>query len=298
MQPRIKEMKFATHFQEVLDRKPLSIRDRVRSIALDVLYFLEQLKGNRSLLNKPRVQLLYFHHIFEDEEVKFRALLKKLAKNHTFISHSEAVERILTNKIDKPYISFSSDDGLKNNLKAAEILNEFGASCCFFINTDLIDSTDFETIAKHCEEKIDFPATEMLSWDEVKLLQEMGHEIGSHTLNHNKITDMSFEQILEDLKATKDVIESQGLECKHFAYPYGRFFHFNADGKKAVYEAGLYSCSSAERGCHFEQKTNFSNEEVLFRRDQVIAHWKWQYIFYFLMNNAKSSVGNSNLYPY
>ncbi len=291
-------MKLATHFQDVLDRKPISFRDKVRVFLLDVLYAFEILKGNEKWLNKPRVQMLYFHHIFEDEEQKFRNLLKRLAKHHTFISHSEAVARIANNKIDKPYISFSSDDGFKNNLKAAEILNEFGASCCFFINPDLIGEKNFEIIKNHCNEKLDFPATEMLNWNEVVQLQKMGHEIGSHTLNHKKVIDMTYDEMYEDLSKSKSDIEKYCGKIKHFAYPYGRFFHFNALARKLTFNSGYLTCSSAERGCHINATEPQRIEEILFRRDQIIAHWKWQHIFYFIINNAKKASVSNNKFPY
>jgi peptidoglycan/xylan/chitin deacetylase (PgdA/CDA1 family) len=291
-------MKFATQFQDVLNRKPLTFREKLRAIALDFLYAFEKFKKNERFLNKPRVQLLYFHHIFEDEEQNFRNLLKKLAKNHTFISHSEAVDRIVSNKIDKPYISFSSDDGFKNNIKAAEILNEFGVSCCFYINPDVIEETDFEIIKKHCDEKLDFPATEMLTWNEVNQLQKMGHEIGSHTLNHKKVTDMSSDEMLTDFSKSKLILSEKCGEIKHFAYPYGRFFHFNKEAQKVVFTAGYQTCSSAERGCHINTDEVQNETDILFRRDQIIAHWSWQHIFYFLINNAKKATINANKNPY
>lgn len=291
-------MKFATQFQDVLDRRPLTFREKLRDIALDFLYIFEKLKQNEKFLDKPRVQLLYFHHIFKDEEQNFRELLKKLAKNHTFISHSEAIDRIISNRIDKPYISFSSDDGFKNNLKAAEILNEFGASCCFFINPDLIQETNFDVIKKHCTEKLDFPATEMLTWDEVIQLQKMGHEIGSHTLNHKKVTDMNGDEMLEDFSKSKLILSEKCGEINHFAYPYGRFFHFNKEAQDAVFKSGYQTCSSAERGCYINTNEVQNAKNILFRRDQVIAHWKWQHIFYFLINNAKKASVNANKNPY
>ena len=291
-------MYFATQFTAVLQRKPITLRDNVRSLVLDLLFAKEALIGYKKQLQKPRVQMLYFHHIFEDEEQKFRLLLQKLAKHHTFISHSEAVARIVNNEIDKPYISFSSDDGFKNNIKAAEILSEFGASCCFFINPDLIGEKNFEIIKNHCNEKLDFPATEMLNWKEVVQLQKMGHEIGSHTLNHKKVIDMPHDEMYEDLSKSKSDIEKYCGEIKHFAYPYGRFFHFNALARKLTFNSGYLTCSSAERGCHINATEPQRIEEILFRRDQIIVHWKWQHIFYFIINNAKKASVSNNKFPY
>ena len=61
------------------------------------------------LSKRARVQFLYIHHIFKDEENSFDELFLNY---HTFISHSEAVNRVINGHIDKPYISISSDDGL------------------------------------------------------------------------------------------------------------------------------------------------------------------------------------------
>ena len=70
----------------------------------------------------------------------------------------------LNNKIDKPYIAFSSDDGFKNNLFAAEILNNYGASACFFINPGLVEECDFQKIKNHCRNKLHLPPIEFLNW--------------------------------------------------------------------------------------------------------------------------------------
>ncbi|CCB68879.1 polysaccharide deacetylase family protein [Flavobacterium branchiophilum] len=291
-------MKFAQNYTDVLTRKPKNFRDIARDIALDSLYLLENLKGYEHNLNKPRVQMLYFHHIFNDEEKKFDGLLKKLSKNHTFISYSEAVNRILTNTIDKPYIAFSSDDGLKNNLKAAEILNEYDASCCFFINTDLIEESNFETLKHYCNTRIDFPPAEMLTWKEVAILQNQGHEIGSHTLNHINIAQTAAAQIQEDMHKTFEILKNKCGNVKHFAYPYGRFFHFSEIGRQAVFEAGFQSCATAERGCHINGQTPIEKNNLAIRRDQLIAHWKWEHIYYFLINNSKKAGLLDPYFPY
>lgn len=285
---------FATYYQDVLDMTPKKSRDYLRSIALDLLYIKNKWNSDRQL-GRPRVQMLYFHHIFKDEENKFDKLLNKLSKSHTFISYSEAVERIVTNKIDKAYISFSSDDGFKNNIKAAKILNNYDASCCFFVNTDLIDENRFEVLKKHCNEKLVFPATEMLTWKEVEQLQRWKHEIGSHTLNHMNVAISEEEEIRQDMRKTFEVLKARCGEAKHFAYPYGRFFHFNELGRKAVFDAGFISCATAERGCHINGNATIDFTKLALRRDQVIVDWKWQHIYYFLINNSKN-INLSNSY--
>lgn len=289
--------KFATFYTDVLEATPKKSRDYLRGMALDLLFFKKKWDMD-SLLDKPRVQMLYFHHVFKDEEGKFDKLLNKLSKHHVFISHSEAVERILNNKIDKPYISFSSDDGFKNNVKAAEILNYYDASCCFFINTDLIGESRFEVLKKHCNEQLSFPATEMLTWKEVEQLQRWNHEIGSHTLNHMNVAQADEKLISQDMEKAFGILQSRCGEAKHFAYPYGRFFHFSETGRKAVYDAGFISCATAERGCHINSNDTIEVAKLALRRDQIIADWKWQHIYYFLLNNAEKNNFQNPYFPY
>ena len=144
--------------------------------------------------------------------------------NHQFITYNDAINRILTGTIDKPYIAFSSDDGFKNSLRAAEVLNEYNAKACFFINPGIIGETDFDKINKYCTETLAFPPVEFLNWDEVAHLQKWGHEIGSHTMMHMNIAKATEQKIKDDMRQTFRILNERCGSVKHFAYPYGRFF--------------------------------------------------------------------------
>lgn len=287
---------YATRYQDVLDMAPKSYRDYLRAIALDFLYLRE--RSSADLLKKPRIQMLYFHHVFTDEEDKFDQLLNRLSKDHVFIPYTEAVNRIINNDIDKPYISFSSDDGFKNNLKAAEIMNRYDISCCFFINPELIEQNNFEIVKKHCNERLVFPATEMLTWKDVNQLQNWGHEIGSHTMSHINIADAWMNDLGYEIQHSKQFLESKCGAIDHFAFPYGRLFHFNEIGRRAVFDAGYKSCATAERGCHVTTDTVVDYQQLALRRDQIIADWKWQHIYYFLIHNALKANDLNYSFPY
>ena len=97
-------MDFIENYKEIKNIKPTGIRGRMRGLALNGLCILDKIEGAEQHLNKPRVQFLYIHHVFKDEENKLNYLMKRLALNHTFISYSEGIKRILTREIDRPYI--------------------------------------------------------------------------------------------------------------------------------------------------------------------------------------------------
>jgi peptidoglycan/xylan/chitin deacetylase (PgdA/CDA1 family) len=224
--------------------------------------------------------------------------MKKLSANHTFIPYGEAVEKILNKSIDKPYISFSSDDGFKNNLLAGEILNNYGAKACFFINPGLIGENNFGRIKSHCRDKLHLQPVEFLNWDDVSHLMEQGHEIGGHTLYHDNMAEMTDSELKDDLTKTYHSINTRCGKAEHFAYPYGRFRHFNEMARKAVFAAGFISCASAERGCHFNDTKMVSNENLCIRRDHVILDWDIGQIMYFIANNVRQRNTDSDVFPY
>ena len=143
---------FATRYAEV--QRP-ALREPLRSFALFALSAFSERTGKVSVdLKRHRVHFIYLHHVFRDEENEFRRMLSALTAGHYVVSYSEAVDRICQGTIDRPYLCFSFDDGLKNHLLAASILDEFGIKACFFVCSDIIGETDFEKLKRWSAERI------------------------------------------------------------------------------------------------------------------------------------------------
>ena len=83
----------------------------------------------------------------------------------------------------------------------------------------------------------------------------------------------------------------------HFAYPYGRFSHFNKQAFDLVFKAGFTSCATAERGCHVAADRKLNPNELLIRRDHVICDWNINHVLYFILNNSEKASDQTNLYP-
>ena len=47
---------------------PVSFKNKVRGFARNVALDLLSLSNNSQVLCKPRIQFLYFHHVFKNEE--------------------------------------------------------------------------------------------------------------------------------------------------------------------------------------------------------------------------------------
>lgn len=289
-------MQYTTNYYEIKDKKQRNLRSIVRNIALTGLSKKTQIINSGNLLEKPRIQFLYVHHVFDDEIDKFRILLKKLSAHHSFIPYSEAVEKIINNNIDKPYIVISSDDGFLNNLNAVKVMDEFGIKGCFFVNPDTIGLTQYSEIKKFCHERLNFPPVKFLDWNDVENLLRNNHEIGSHTMGHIKISETEINEVEDNLYKSYEILNQKCGSVKHFAYPYGRFFHFNKSAFNIVFEIGYRSCATAERGCHITNAP-VHQEHLLLRRDHVICDWPLGHIMYFIYQNSKNALPKRNLYP-
>ncbi len=272
-------------------------RDFLRNSALDILSLKINLPSSEKLFKKPRIQFLYIHHVFDDEIENFDKLLYFLSKHYEFISYSKAVNKILTGDIDKPYICISSDDGFKNNLNAVKIMNKYSVKGCFFVNPDTIGLKDFSKIKLFCNNILRCSPVEFMEWDDLDNLIKSGHEIGSHTMNHINISETNINKVEENINESYQILNKRFGEVSHFAYPFGRYFHFNKQAFDLVFKAGFISCASAERGCHISNQKPLNNNQLLIRRDDLVCNSNINHMLYFILNNSKNSSSKTNLYP-
>jgi hypothetical protein len=175
-------------------------RAAARKATLDVLASRERTAGRMvAALARARVHFIYMHALASHEEKRFRALLSELAREHLFISHSEAVDRVLTGRIDAPYVSFSFDDGLKSSLRAARVLDDFSAPACFFVCPLMVRDTKVATNqeVRFGNERI--ASAELMSWKDIDELLLRGHEVGAHTMSHPILSQLSAERLAEEV---------------------------------------------------------------------------------------------------
>lgn len=273
-----------------------SMRRWGRHLALTSLASVYTLSGRMSFLDRNRIQFIYLHHIFQDEEAGFRRVLQYLSRRHTLIGYSEAVERLWSGEIDRPYICISFDDGLKNCMRASRILDEFGVSGCFFICPSMVGETDHQKLKEFCVRKLTLPPTEMLTWDDVESLLKSGHEIGSHTMSHHVLSAITPEQVNDEVVWSYESLNRRLGSVKHFAWPEGLFSRFTANAAKTVFQSGYQSCASAERGCHVTSPTTDLNG-LCIRRDYIAAKWPLNHIAYFLTANSELASAKCNQWP-
>jgi peptidoglycan/xylan/chitin deacetylase (PgdA/CDA1 family) len=237
-------------------------------------------------LERPRVQIVFLHHVMADEERPFRALLERLLHRHAFVPYSEAVARVAAGDVGRPTISVTFDDGLRSQLRAAEILGDYGISACFFVCKAMIDAPPPDEIREFCRRELWLPPVEFLSWSELEQLKAAGHEIGNHSRHHRSLAALSGQELADEIGGSLASLRRRlGDDVKHFAWPRGRFHEFSAAAVAEVFRAGHVSCASAVRGCHVPGPPR-ALRDVCLRRDQVIAADPPRHTLYFLAKNS------------
>src|SRR5262245_12142113 len=271
-------------------------RNLARSVALSGLAALGRWTGLDANLKRPRVHFLYLHFVPGGEEENFRRLLTTLSKDHQFISYSDAVARVYSGAIDRPYVTFSVDDGIRNGLRLAEILDDFGAKACFFVCDRIPEIKSQAELEAFCRLELEIPSTDFLSWEDMEQLLQRGHEIGNHSARHRTLSELSGDQLEDAIAGGLIRLRSRlGDAVRHFAWPRGRFFHMSRDAAAIVFRSGHASCASAERGCHVAKP--LSHEGLCIRREHIVSGWPLSHSLYFIARSASMADEASNRWP-
>ena len=268
-----------------------------RAATLHALYEWLRVSGDLSRgLSTPRVQFFCLHHLFPDEVDPFRTMMTELAEHFEFASWSEGIGRVLRGDTPtRPVACFSSDDGLASNLALAGVLEEFGTTGCFFINTAPLEDRSDAYAASFCRVRLQARPSRFLSSADVEALLARGHEIGNHTATHVVCADTPDVRLAEEILGTRDSLEARFGPVLHFAWPYGQYSHFSELARALVFESGHVSASSVVRGAHAAAEPHTG--DLCVRRDQIWATDPIEHVLYFAARSGLDLGPNENGFP-
>ena len=261
------------------------LRQGARHVTISGLAGAQYATGRSTkLLQRPRVHNMYLHAVPASEEGSFRSFLDWLkGTGHAFLSYSEGVSMVRSGAIDQPYVTFSFDDGFASNLRAARILREYDTTGCFFVVSGFIGRTDLADARAFLGRGIAEPA---MSWADLESLKNEGHEIGNHTRRHRRLSSLARDELEDEIGGSATLLRSR-LGCvEHFAWPFGRFFHFNAEARDLVFATGHTTCASAERGAHPAGLPFEDLSKLCLRREHIMSEWPLRHSRYFWTRSA------------
>lgn len=123
-------------------------------------------------------------------------------------------------------IIITFDDGYQNNyFHALKILKEFSFIATFFVVVNRIGTENY------------------LTWEQLIQMANEGMEIQSHTYNHKPLELLSLEEVEQDLRLSKEILEQKLNKSVNFiSYPHGSYNRKIIDIVKKVGFKG--SCTS------------------------------------------------------
>jgi hypothetical protein len=168
-------------------------------------------------LHKNELYVVNYHGTQKKFLENFKEQLLFFKKEFTILSPHQ-LNAFYSGKLGNngPFLLLTFDDGIKNNMYAAALLNELRLQAYFFIvpnfiNTPVENQKNYFTscirpdINLHIDsEPADFQS---LTWEEVETLIVQGHSIGSHTSSHTLVaTTASFEKSILEIKSSRERI--------------------------------------------------------------------------------------------
>lgn len=166
-------------------------------------------------------------------------------------------------------VGITFDDGFENVYKnALPILSKFKFSSCCFLVSGNIGGSNFWDIEKG------YLPQKMMSKTQVSTWINSGMEVGSHTVNHKKLTEIkSDNELIDEIIKSKTDLEKQfNCEVNNFCYPYGAF---NSEISKVVENASYKSAVTVRRGIANSKSDLFSLPRIF------ITHRTYPLIFLF-----------------
>lgn len=160
--------------------------------------------------------------------------------------------------VESGRIGISFDDGYVNVLKyGLGPLQEHGFQALQYIVADNIGGgNDWDLPAGEAYEPL-------MDQAQIREWLAAGHLIGSHTLSHAKLPELSVEQAREEIGASKKKLEDLfGVPILHFCYPYG---FWNERVRDLVIEAGYRTATTTQFGLNDTATSPFELRRIMAR---------------------------------
>lgn len=222
-------------------------------------------------------------HRSNPNQTIFSEQLEMLDGYATFIRIEEAVRLIEEHrKVNDVLLAFTFDDGFQECLDwIAPTLEAFGVNGLFFINPNFVES-DENYIRNFTENIVSTPDKYPMRWESIQTLQDNGHIIGAHTMDHYMINNEDTDVLEYQIGYCKTIIESKlNTSCDYFAFPYGRLDDVSY---KAIEIASKYYK-------HIFSQTNYKNyfsfEGKVINRRHFEPFWPVSHVKYFISHHKR-----------
>jgi peptidoglycan/xylan/chitin deacetylase (PgdA/CDA1 family) len=169
----------------------------------------------------------------------------KLMRKHFHVVPMARLHGMLMSKELPPMrtVAITFDDCYRDNFAAAQVLAEHGLPATFFIPTKYVGTDQVFPW------DVGLKQMPNLSWQDVQQIQQLGHEIGSHTVSHPDLGTVDAATARRELTDSKTTLEDKlQRTVRWFAYPFGGRNNFRPEYLALAQEVGYEACFSALSG--------------------------------------------------
>jgi len=223
--------------------------------------------------------VLNLHSTPKKFEKNFRKIIRFLLKHYDFINPCDFYSPMEGNLVSsRPKILFTFDDGLKNNLYAAKVLEDIGIRAFFFVVPNFINESEngvgrkfyLKNIRPKVNPKFDTEPEDFnaLSWHDLKKLHQNGHIIGSHSMSHLLSSKDDESKLYLELVQSKEEIENKlGISINTFCSPNNTSLSVSEKARKLISEHYAYHFTTF----HGSNPRKGSNQAI--KRINIEAFW-------------------------
>lgn len=247
---------------------------------------------------QPRVPVLMYHGIRDGIGTKhpyfetntsptvFERHLRFLRdQGYTTVHLSDVLQAFQTAQDGRRILVITFDDGYRDfYTEAFPLLTQYGFKATMFVVSDFVAMRNDLG-----------PQGEFMTWQELREVSTHGVQIGSHSVSHPNLYRSSCQELENEIKLSKQVIENKiGQPVRSFAYP----FAFPEPDRAFVQRlAGLLEASAYDNGVSTVIGTACRNhnrffwprlpvnsfDDLPFFRAKLDGHYDWlrtpQYIY-------------------
>jgi peptidoglycan/xylan/chitin deacetylase (PgdA/CDA1 family) len=183
--------------------------------------------------------VLIYHDIAPQDEARFAAHLRWLAKSWRFVDPQHFAEMISGDEaVREDSLLLTFDDGFASDRRVAEnVLNPMGIRALFFVVSHFAALSGKDDWRGYVARNI-WPGIEPgdvpdhrrnMTFDDLVYLLETGHSIGGHTASHARLSQVAPENMSAEIAGGADMLEQRlGVKIDHFAYTFGDLDSINA----------------------------------------------------------------------
>jgi len=208
-------------------------------------------------------RILLFHEIDIANEDRFIAQIDSCSKNWSFIDPNKfELEMDELSPPRKKELILTFDDGFSSDFRVAQnVLNPRGIKALFFVIPEFVNLKTEEDKSHFVTSRL-YPGAKpsrvpahlrSMNWEQISILSRQGHTIGSHSLSHKRLSNISEEEELarEIVRSGQLIEEVIDKKVEHFAFPFGNLSSISLQALQLARENYKYVYSGL-RGSNYE----------------------------------------------